>query len=149
MDGVSDATTPEASKVTFDANGNLGVGGAISVGTPNSTEGTEVTDQAFAVEDDGGNVIVHRALTAKLTDETEGTVDVVHNEWRIYGGIVGLYRSDQIFAATPVGTYQDPIYGCIVTADRANWDPLLVGSGGAYRVKWDGDSWIDPTAQDD
>ncbi len=34
-----------------------------------------------------------------------------------------------------------PVEGMIAVADRTNWDPALVGSGGSYPVYYDGTSW--------
>jgi hypothetical protein len=34
-----------------------------------------------------------------------------------------------------------PVEGMIAVADRVNWDPASVGSGGSYPVYYDGTSW--------
>ncbi len=104
-------------------------------GTPLTTEGYEKPVIEGIIENDAGNKLVGLSTTMEMTDETDGTEDVVERKYIMIGGVQELWRSSKIYTAAPTGS-ESPAPGCIVFADRATWDPLAKGSGGAYLVMY-------------
>lgn len=114
--------------------------GEIIIGDAVSTEGLEVAIQEIKIENDASDEIVAYAKIIELSDETGGTEDVIIREYLLMGGTLGLYFSSKVYTSAPIGA-EAPVYGCRVQADRSTWDPASIGSGGAYWVWFDGDSW--------
>uniref|UniRef100_A0A6M3KPZ4 Uncharacterized protein n=1 Tax=viral metagenome TaxID=1070528 RepID=A0A6M3KPZ4_9ZZZZ len=76
----------------------------------------------LVVEDSGGN-----ALSAQVSEQTVLNLvfDATNNALRVR--VNGPIRMPAQTSAP-----SDPTAGAICLADRANWDPLGLGSGGAY-----------------
>jgi hypothetical protein len=122
--------------------------GAISMGSPSSV-GVEVTIKSHSAVNSEGTIIVDYLLTVELETETAGSEVSVFREYLLGSDhALKMISSTKAYSAEPTGS-EAPGYGCVVTADRANWDPLSKSSGGAYLVRWDGDSWVAIDAQDD
>ena len=139
---VASAAPPESFgwKGSHTVTGDLTVTGSVSVGTTITTESSETTVQEVQIENDASEKITAWARTIEMSDETDATEDVIVREYMRVGGTLGMYRSSKVYTAAPSGS-EAPVYGCQVIADRATWDPASKGSGGAYLVWWDGDSW--------
>lgn len=117
------------------------------VGAPNANEQTAQAETKW-IKNAAGEVIVGGQKKIYFADETNGTEDTFWLNTIRYAGaeLVIQYIGPPLAAEPALWT---PAPGCTAFADRANWDPGSLGSGGAYAVWYDGDSWEVINAQAD
>lgn len=125
------AAPPNGGDRTFDS---------VTTGTPNTTEGSEVTIREVMVENDAAEDIVAWKQTMELLDETDGTEDVIYREYLLVGGTLGLFRSTKIYAAEPTGS-EAPVKNAIVWCNGTNWDCSDGADGIEQQCWYDGNSW--------
>jgi len=122
-----------------DGDSGATIEGTVAIGTPLFTESVETTIQEYKIENSASEEMVSYSMTIEISDETDATEDVIVREYMLVGGTLGMVSSTKLYTAAPHGS-EAPVYGCRVIAD-ITWDPASIGSGGAYWVWWDGDSW--------
>jgi hypothetical protein len=112
----------------------------LSIGSPSAKgSNTETAIEARSFLNSASETVVGFLCSYLVVDNTDGSEDTAILFYRYESGkqCVAKYFGPALSAAPE----WSPCVGCIAVADRANYDPALKGSGGAYVIWYDSDSW--------
>ena len=110
--------------------------GSIVIGTPLDETGTEIPIFERKIKNDADEEMVAYTKTMEMSDNANGSEDVIIREYIMVGGILGMIFSTKLYSAAPSGS-EAPVAGCRVRSDGTGsgvW-------GVAQWVDYDGSAW--------